>query len=96
MDRGAWQATVYGVTKDSDTQLSNSSATVKVRAAQLCLTLCDCMDYIQSMESSRLEYWCGYPFLSPGDLPNPGIKPRSPIMQADSLPAEAQWEPKQQ
>ena len=39
-----------------------------------------------SMEFSRQEYWSGLP--SPGDLPNPGIKPRSPILQADSLPSE--------
>ena len=35
----------------------------------------------------------GYLFLSPGDLPNPGIKPRSPALQADSLPAEVQGKP---
>ena len=45
---------------------------------------------IQSMEFSRPEYWSGSPFPSPGDLPNPGIKPRSPALQADSLPAEPQ------
>ena len=43
---------------------------------------------IQSMEFSRPEYWSGYPFPSPGDLPNPGVEPRSPALQADSLPAE--------
>ena len=42
------------------------------------------------MEFSRPEYWIGYPFPSPGDLPNPGIKPRFPELQADSLPAESQ------
>ena len=46
------------------------------------------------MEFSREEYWSGYPFLSPGDLPNPGIKPRSPTSQVDSLPAEPQGKPK--
>ena len=35
-----------------------------------------------------------YPFPSPGDLPNPGIEPRSPTLQADSLPAEPQEKPK--
>ena len=35
------------------------------------------------MEFSRPEYWSGQPFPSAGDLPNPGIKPRSPILQAD-------------
>jgi len=33
------------------------------------------------MEFSRPEYWSGYPFLSPEDLPNPGTKPRSPTLQ---------------
>ena len=37
---------------------------------------------------SRQEYWSGLPFTSPGDLPDPGIEPRSPAMQADSLPTE--------
>ena len=41
-----------------------------------------------SMEFSRQEYWSGQPFPSPGDLPHPGIKPRSPAVQADSLPSE--------
>ena len=41
-----------------------------------------------SMESSRKEYWSGLPFLSPGDLPNPGIKPGSLALQSDTLPSE--------
>ena len=41
-----------------------------------------------SMEFSRQEYWNGLPFPSPGDLPNPGIEPRSPALQADALPFE--------
>ena len=49
---------------------------------------------IQSMEFSRPEYWSGKPFPSTGDLPNPGIKPRSPALQADSLPAEPPGKPK--
>ena len=48
---------------------------------------------IQSMEFSRLEYWSGQPFPSPGDLPNPQIEARSPTLQADSLPAEPQGKP---
>ena len=39
-----------------------------------------------SVESSRQEYWNGLPFPPPGDLPNPGIEPKSPAWQADSLP----------
>ena len=41
-----------------------------------------------SMGFSRQEYWSGLPFPSPGDLPNPGIEPRSPTLQADSLLSE--------
>ena len=40
------------------------------------------------MEFSREEYWSGLPFPSPGDIPNPGVKPRSFAMQAESLPSE--------
>ena len=43
-----------------------------------------------SMGFSRQGYWSGLPFPSPGDLPNPGIKPRSPALQADSSPTEPQ------
>ena len=45
---------------------------------------------IQSMEFSRPQYWKELPFPSLGDLPDPGIEPRSPTLQADSLPAEPQ------
>ena len=41
-----------------------------------------------SMGFSRQEYWSGLPFPSPGDLSDPGIKPMSPALQADSLPTE--------
>ena len=47
-----------------------------------------------SMEFSRQEYWSGLPCPLPGDLPNPGIKPRSPILQANSLPSEPPGKPK--
>ena len=43
---------------------------------------------IQSMEFSRPEYCSGQPFPSAGDPPNPGTEPRSPALQADSLPSE--------
>ena len=42
---------------------------------------------------SRQECWCGLPYLPPGYLPNPGIKPRSPALQADSFPAETPRKP---
>ena len=41
-----------------------------------------------SMGFPRQEYWSGLPFPSPGDLPNPGIKPGSPTFQADALTSE--------
>ena len=40
------------------------------------------------MGFSRHEYWSRWPFLSLGEFPHPGIEPRSPAMQADSLPPE--------
>ena len=46
-----------------------------------------------SMGFSRQECWSGLPFPSPGDLPNPGIEPRSPALQVDSLLAEPQGKP---
>ena len=44
--------------------------------------------YTSVIEFSRQEYWTGYPFPSPGNLPDPGIEPRSPALQADSLQSE--------
>ena len=41
-----------------------------------------------SMKFSRREHWSGLPFPSTRDLPDPGIEPRSPILQVDSLPSE--------
>ena len=43
-----------------------------------------------SVGFSRQEYWSGLPFPSPGDLPNPGIEPRSPALQPDTLPCMKQ------
>ena len=45
------------------------------------------------MEFSRQEYWNGWPFPTPGDLSDPGIEPRSPALQADSLPSEPLGKP---
>ena len=57
--------------------------------AQLYPTLCDPMDYIAhqaplSMGFSRQEYWSELPFPPPGELPNPGIKPASPVSPASA------------
>ena len=46
------------------------------------------------MGFSRQEYWSGLPSPSPGDLPDPEIKPRSPTLQADSLPSEPPGKPR--
>ena len=63
--------------------------------AQSCPTLCGPMDCSTtppkvplSMEFSGQEYWSGLPFPSSGDLPDPGIEPGSPALQADSLLSE--------
>ena len=68
----------------------------------VCVCVCELLSHIRllvtpwtvacqahlSMEFSRQEYWSGLPCPSPGDLPNPGTKPRSSDLQADSLPSE--------
>ena len=46
-----------------------------------------------SLEFSRQEYWSGFPFSSPGDFPNPEIKPGYPALQADSFPSEPPGKP---
>ena len=59
---------------------------------QLCLTLCNPMECTCQAPPftgfPRQEHWRGLPFPSPGDLPDPGIKPGSPARQADSLRSE--------
>ena len=45
------------------------------------------------MGFARQEYWSGFPFPSPGDLPNPGIEHGSPALQTDSLSTELQGKP---
>ena len=62
-----------------------------VTVTQSCPTLYNPMDYTGIL---RPEYWSGQLFPSPGDLPNPGIKPRYPALWEDSLPAEPQGKPK--
>ena len=65
---------------------------VCVLVAQSCPTLGNPMDCSPPGSSVhgilRQEYWNGLPFTSPGDLPDPGIKPVSPALQADALPSE--------
>ena len=71
---------------------------VKMLVIQSCPILRDPTDYIaqqalSSMGFSRQEYWSGLPFPSPGDLPDPVIKPRPPALHADSLPFELPGKP---
>ena len=70
---------------------------VKVLVAQSWQTLCDPMDCSLPGSSahgvSRQEYWSGLPCPPPGNLPNPGIKPGSATLQADSLPSEPRGKP---
>ena len=68
---------------------------VCVLVVQSCPTLCDPIDYSlpgsSVHEISRQEYWSGLPFPSPGDLPDPGIKPGSLALQADCLPSKSRF-----
>ena len=73
---------------------------VEVSVGQSCPALCNPMDCSPagsmgalSIGFSRPEYWSGLPFPSPGELPNPGIKPRSPALQEDFLPSEPPGKP---
>ena len=70
--------------------LGNMKKHTKRQCTQSCPTLATPLTGARqappSMGFSRQEYWSGLPFPSPGDLPDPGIEPRSPALQADSLP----------
>ena len=70
---------------------------MKVLVTQLCLTLGDPIDCSPPgplfMGFSGKEYWSGLPFLFPGDLPDPGIKPGSATLQAGSLLSEPPGNP---
>ena len=62
---------------------------LKVKVPQPCPILCDPMDCtVYGILQARILEWVAFP--SPGDHPNPGIKPRSPTLQTDFLPAEPQ------
>ena len=64
-----------------------------VKVTQLCQTLCDTMDYtVHGILQARILEWVAFPFSRV--LPNPGIEPRSPALQADSLPAEPPRSPR--
>ena len=69
-----------------------------MKVTQLYLTLCDPTDCslpgssVNGILQARILEWVAIPF--PGDLPNPGIEPRSPALRADSLPSEPPGKPK--
>ena len=85
-----WKSQTSKTTKDETGNL-NSPIKVKerkkVKVTQLGLTLCHPWIY-SPWHSPGQNTGVGKPFLSPGDPPNPGIEPRSPTLQVDSLPAE--------
>ena len=70
---------------------------MEVLVALSCPTLCDPMNCSpsnsSSMDFSEQECWSGLPFPSPGALPDPGIEPKPPALQADSLPSELPGKP---
>ena len=67
-------------------------ASLSAKLLQLCPTVCNPVDYSPqvplSMGFSRQEYWSGLSCPPPGDLPELGIKYRSPALQSDSLPSK--------
>ena len=78
---------------------------LKIRKKCTCVICCCCMSLFStpwtvacqaplSMGFSRQEYWSGFPCPSPGDLPDLGINPSSPTLQADSSPSEPWGKPK--
>ena len=85
---------VLAIINSAAMNIGMKSENVKVLVAQSCLTLCDPVDYSLpaqpplSMKFSSQKYWSGVPFHPPRDLPSPGIEPRSPALQADSLPSK--------
>ena len=100
--QGAWvwsrleELTSTCLTKQPKTnttkQQQNRCVCVSALLAQSCLTLGDPVDCSppgsSSMGLSRQECWSGWPFPSPGDLPDPGMEARSPALHADALPSE--------
>ena len=94
--RGTWWAEVYGVTQ-SRTQLKRLSSSSIVYSSVPSNSLrpqCNVAHQAPlSTGFSRQEHWSGMPFPSAGDPPHPGIEPKSPALQEDSLPAEPPGKP---
>ena len=105
-DREACCAAVHGVTEvghdlaTKQQQLEFTRSSLLLTSTKLCLTLLHPMYYnlpgssVHGIFPGTQAYWSGLPFPSLGDLPDPGIKPRSPVLQADSLPTEPPGKPK--
>ena len=95
---GRWVHTLLGLTlqpwnqAQSFSNFSNWRESESVGCSVMSDSLCPMDSSLpgSSMGFSRQEYWSRLPFPSSGDLPNLGIEPRSPALQADSLPAEPQ------
>ena len=101
-----YKISVFHITQSTTEILTNILMTKQLETVdeiysclvpKLCLIPCDSIDSVHqaplSMEFSRQEYWRGLPFPSPGDLPNPGIEPRSHALQADALSSEPAGNP---
>ena len=84
----AWSLTHWATREVPETE--SVSCSVVSDSATLWAAACQAL---LSMGYSRQEYWSGFPFLAPGDLPDPGIEPVSPALQADSLPLHHQGSP---
>ena len=80
---------LYSVSCDKPFVVVESARQVQLFATPLTVT----RKAPLSLGFSRQEYWLGLTFLSPGDLPDLGIKPASPVLQADSLPLSHQGSP---
>ena len=68
-----------------------SGVCMHAESLQLCLTFCNPMDHNplgSSIHGILQAYWSGLPCPSPGDLPDPGVEPGSPALQADALSSE--------
>ena len=74
------------------THIYKTTVFIESESCSVMPDFCNPMEY-NSMGFFRLDSWSGQPFLSPVDLPNPRIEPRSPTLQADSLSAEPQRKP---
>ena len=81
----------------SPLDLSRLKISLAIKYTQLCLTLCDPIDSsppgssVHGISQARILEWVA--ISSPGDLPNPGIEPGSPALQAESLLSEPPGKP---